>query len=112
MVCCALACSPNSTTIALSLLHLSFSTKFNTKQWGVTKIHIILVIASKQGLEKLASLHPDVSITVGQVDGEVSDKHQVLPGIGDSSDRLFATPLIHDEDEELMHVSKRKRTMD
>jgi uracil phosphoribosyltransferase len=82
------------------------------KKWGVTKIHIILVIASKQGLEKLASLHPDVSITVGQVDGEVSDKHQVLPGIGDSSDRLFATPLIHDEDEELMHVSKRKRTMD
>jgi len=79
------------------------------KKWGVAKIHIITVIASKQGLEQVASLHPDVSISVGEVDSELNEKGVVLPGLGDAGDRLYGTPLIEDE-EELMHQSKRKRS--
>jgi len=82
------------------------------KKWGVAKIHVIVVIASKSGLEKIASLHPDVTITVGQVDSDLDEKGVLIPGLGDAGDRLFGTPLIVDDEEELMHTSKRKRTMD
>jgi len=82
------------------------------KNWGVAKIHVIVVIASKSGLDKISSMHPNVSITVGQVDSELDEKGVLLPGLGDAGDRLFGTPLIVDDEEELMHTSKRKRTMD
>jgi len=71
-----------------------------------------VVIASKSGLDKISSMHPNVSITVGQVDSELDEKGVLLPGLGDAGDRLFGTPLIVDDEEELMHTSKRKRTMD
>jgi len=79
------------------------------KKWGVTKIHIITVVASRKGLAGLAKDHPDVHISVGEVDEDLSDKGDVIPGIGDAGDRLYATPAIDDE-EDLMHPSKRKRS--
>ena len=83
----------------------------NTKQWGVTKIHLLTVIASRQGLKTLVESHPDLLITVGTIDNTLSDTGKVLPGLGDSGDRQFQTPLIEDE-EALLHVSKRKRSVD
>jgi len=55
--------------------------------------------------------HPDLHITVGTIDDELNDKGKVLPGLGDSGDRQFRTPLIDDE-EALLHPSKRKRSVD
>ena len=81
------------------------------KKWGVPKINIVTVIASKEGLEVINKNHEDVSITVGEVDDEVTEKGNILPGLGDSGDRLYGTPLIED-DEDLMHISKRKRSID
>jgi len=52
-----------------------------------------------------------VQITIGRVDEELNAEGDVMPGLGDAGDRLFGTPIIHDDDEELLHPSKRKRTM-
>lgn len=82
------------------------------KKWGVPKIHIVAVIASKKGLQTISHDHNDVSITVGEVDDELTEKGEVLPGLGDSGDRLYGTPLMEDEEEDLMHISKRKRSID
>jgi len=57
----------------------------------------------------IAKAHPDVSITVGTIDKDLTKDGLVLPGIGDAGDRLFGTPLIDDE-EELMHPSKRRKS--
>jgi len=59
------------------------------KKWGVHKIHVITVVASKTGLELLAKTHPEVSVTVGMVDKQVTASGIVLPGLGDVGDRLF-----------------------
>jgi len=77
------------------------------KKWGVKKIHVICVIASKEGLKTLSTSHPDIYITVGQVDSDVDERGNILPGLGDSGDRLYSTPVDNDE-EDLMHTSKRK----
>jgi len=59
------------------------------KKWGVPKIHLISVVASKSGLEVLTKAHPEVSVTVGMVDKKLTDTGIVLPGLGDVGDRLF-----------------------
>lgn len=81
------------------------------KKWGVPKIHIVTVIASKEGLSTITKNHNDINITVGEIDDELTEKGSILPGLGDSGDRLYGTPLI-DDDEDLMHISKRKRSID
>jgi len=80
------------------------------KKWGVPKIGIISVIASKEGLKTIAETHPDVYVTVGTVDGTLqkSDTGEVLPGLGDAGDRIYGTQ--QEDDEALLHPSKRKRS--
>lgn len=55
--------------------------------------------------------YPDLSITVGTVDEEVTDDGVVLPGLGDAGDRLFDTSSIPEDEEALVHPSKRKRAL-
>jgi len=81
------------------------------RQWGVSKIHLLTVVASREGIKTILESHPDISITVGTIDEKLSDNGKLLPGLGDSGDRQFKTPVIDDE-EELLHVSKRKRSVD
>jgi uracil phosphoribosyltransferase len=79
------------------------------KKWGVPKIHVISVVGSESGIKTIAEAHPDVQITVGTIDTELSEDGVLLPGIGDAGDRLFGTPMIAD-DEALLHPSKRRKT--
>ena len=89
----------NDSILAFILLH---------SKWGVMKIHLISVIASQEGVEAIAKDHPDVQVTVGTIDQELSSEGLVLPGIGDAGDRLFGTPMITDG-EALLHPSKRRK---
>lgn len=61
------------------------------KKWGVPKIHVVTVVGSRPGLELLAKTHPEVSVTVGMIDDELTDCGIVMPGMGDVGDRLFGT---------------------
>lgn len=69
---------------------------------------MITAVAAKKGIDKLATLHPDIDITVGTIDPKLTDDGVVFPGIGDAGDRLFGTSTMED-DEELMHPSKRRK---
>lgn len=66
------------------------------------------MIGSRAGVKKLIENHEDIFITLGTVDEELKDGI-VLPGLGDCGDRLFGTH-IDDDEEELLHPSKRKRS--
>lgn len=91
-------------------LACAFNCILNTcLQWGVPKIHVISVVGSLDGLQKMTDTHPDVKITVGVIDEELNEHGEVLPGLGDTGNRLFHTPHI-DDDEYLLHPSKRKRS--
>lgn len=79
------------------------------QKWGVPKIRVITVVASREGLKKITDMHPDVIVTAGVVDEVVNENGMVIPGLGDSGDRQFGTALLDDE-EYLMHPSKRKRS--
>lgn len=79
-------------------------------QWGVEKIHVVAVVGSEEGINAIATTHPDVTITVGTIDKELTPDGLVLPGIGDCGDRMFGTPLIEDDEEELMHPTKRRKS--
>ncbi|GMH62318.1 hypothetical protein TrRE_jg9707, partial [Triparma retinervis] len=74
------------------------------------KIHIISVLASKAGLQKPQEVHPDVHVTVNEVDDILSKDGIIIPGLGDAENRLYKTPTIdQDDDEKLLSPSKRKR---
>lgn len=82
------------------------------KKWGAPQIHIISTIASQEGVNTISKVHPDVQITIGTMDTELTKEGVLLPGIGDAGDRLFGTPILDDgfDDEELVHHSKRRKT--
>ena len=70
--------------------------------------------SSHHGLKTLSEAHPDVDFTVAHVDPVLTKDGSVLPGLGDAGDRLFGTHTVmgeEEEDEMLLHPSKRKRTM-
>ena len=57
------------------------------------QIIVISAIASREGLDKLTSLHPEVDVFVAAVDASLSESGMILPGIGDAGDRQFGTPF-------------------
>jgi uracil phosphoribosyltransferase len=62
------------------------------KKWGAKKIVVIAAIGSREGVDKVIQLHPDVDLYVAAIDEVLSPQGYLLPGIGDAGDRLFGTP--------------------
>jgi uracil phosphoribosyltransferase len=61
------------------------------KEYGVTKIRMITLLAAPQGVAKMNLLHPDVEIFTVSLERELNKKGYILPGVGDAGDRLFDT---------------------
>ncbi len=61
------------------------------KQTNIPRIKYIGVIASPEGVNTLATAHPDVPIHVAAVDEGLNDIGFIVPGLGDAGDRQFGT---------------------
>lgn len=62
------------------------------KDWGVSRIIAISVLASKDGLQRAAEAWPEgVELWVGGVDAETDAAGMIKPGLGDIGDRLYLT---------------------
>ena len=67
------------------------------KQWGVTRIKFVGVLAAPEGIRALHALHPDVAVHVATVDerltgpGDEFPSGYIWPGLGDAGDRQFGT---------------------
>ncbi|KAN0066351.1 hypothetical protein ACQY0O_000445 [Thecaphora frezii] len=63
------------------------------KDWGVPikKIQFLCVLASETGVKNLLEAEPGLELWVGHVDPELNEKGLILPGLGDTGDRLFDT---------------------
>lgn len=64
------------------------------KDWGVTRVKLVSVCASKKSLDSLQKQYPEAQIYVGAMDETLNDQGYVVPGIGDSGDRLYKTPHV------------------
>src|SRR6186713_2453197 len=71
----------NSTAAAVSTV----------KNAGATSVRLIAIIAAPEGIERLHSEHPDVTVVVAAVDRGLNEKGYIVPGLGDAGDRLFGT---------------------
>ncbi|MDD6825160.1 MAG: uracil phosphoribosyltransferase [Oscillospiraceae bacterium] len=61
------------------------------KKKGVKSIKFMCIIASPEGLEKVASSHPEVEIYCCAVDDHLDEHKYIIPGLGDAGDRIFGT---------------------
>lgn len=61
------------------------------KEKGGKKIKFMCIIAAPEGLEALASEHPDVQIYIGHMDRCLNKNAYICPGLGDAGDRIFGT---------------------
>ena len=71
----------NSTAAAVSTV----------KNAGASSVRLIAIIAAPEGIERLHSEHPDVTVVVAAVDRGLNEKGYIVPGLGDAGDRLFGT---------------------
>ena len=60
-------------------------------QHGGKHIKFMCIIAAPEGLEKLATAHPDIEIYVGNLDRCLNENAYICPGLGDAGDRIFGT---------------------
>jgi uracil phosphoribosyltransferase len=61
------------------------------KQYEVGKIKVLSILASRYGLEKVLSFHPDIEIYTVNIEEEMNELGYLVPGLGDAGDRLFQT---------------------
>jgi len=54
-------------------------------------IHFVGVLASREGMDRLAGVIPRANISVVAVDPELDARKFIVPGIGDYGDRYFGT---------------------
>jgi uracil phosphoribosyltransferase len=66
----------------------------NLKEYGrPSKIHIVTIIASEQGVDHIRRVCPDAHIWTGAVDEELTAKSYIVPGLGDAGDLAFGSKL-------------------
>ena len=61
------------------------------KRWGAVRIKLVNLIAAPEGVEAVATAHPDVEIYCASLDRGLNDKGYIMPGLGDAGDRQFGT---------------------
>ncbi len=61
------------------------------KDWGVSRVKFVGVIAAPEGINELHQHHPDVPIHLAAVDDRLDEHAYIVPGMGDAGDRQFGT---------------------
>ena len=61
------------------------------KKSGCQDIRLMCLVAAPEGVKVVQERHPDVDIYVASLDRGLNDKCYILPGLGDSGDRIFGT---------------------
>ena len=61
------------------------------KKRGCKNIKFMSIVASPEGVTRLAKTHPDVQIYLATLDEGINSSGYILPGLGDAGDRMFGT---------------------
>ena len=61
------------------------------KKRGCKHIKLMSIIAAPEGVDKVATAHPDTEIYISTLDRCLNEHGYILPGLGDAGDRIFGT---------------------
>ena len=61
------------------------------KETGPRSIRFVSLIAAPEGIANMREHHPDVPIYTAAVDRGLNDHGYIVPGLGDTGDRIFGT---------------------
>lgn len=61
------------------------------KNYGVSRVRLMNIIAAPVGVERVRRDHPDVEIYLAALDEKLNDHGYIVPGLGDAGDRIFGT---------------------
>jgi uracil phosphoribosyltransferase len=61
------------------------------RRWGVSRLKVLSVIASREGIERVSHECPESQIFVCTIDDQLNDEKFIVPGLGDAGDRAFNT---------------------
>lgn len=61
------------------------------KKRGCKNIKFMAIIGAPEGIERVATAHPDVPVYVSTLDRGLNENGYIVPGLGDAGDRLFGT---------------------
>ncbi len=61
------------------------------KDYGVTTVKLVCLLAAPEGVRNMLERHPDVMVTVAALDDHLNDHGYIVPGLGDAGDRIFGT---------------------
>jgi uracil phosphoribosyltransferase len=61
------------------------------KEWGVSKIKFVGILAAPEGVAAMQEAHPDVDIHLAKIDSHLNEHGFIVPGLGDAGDRQFGT---------------------
>jgi uracil phosphoribosyltransferase len=56
---------------------------------GATQLALVGMLGSREGLEKIESAYPDLTVIVAAEDPELNSRKFIVPGLGDFGDRYF-----------------------
>ena len=61
------------------------------KKRGCKNIKFMSIIAAPEGIKRLTEDHPDIQLYCGCLDEKLNENGYIVPGLGDSGDRIFGT---------------------
>ncbi|MBS1249498.1 MAG: Uracil phosphoribosyltransferase [Chloroflexi bacterium] len=61
------------------------------KEWGVSRIKFVGILAAPEGVKAMQDAHPDVPLHLAVIDDCLNDDGYIMPGLGDAGDRQFGT---------------------
>ena len=61
------------------------------REWGVQRVKVASLIASREGIDEVSAQFPETQIYVCQIDPILNENKFIVPGLGDAGDRIFNT---------------------
>ncbi len=61
------------------------------KAKGAKHIRFVTLLAAPEGIKRITTDHPDVTVFSTVIDRQLNAKGYILPGLGDAGDRIFGT---------------------
>ncbi len=71
--------------------HTAVAALDRLKEYGVSQIRFVCVLAAPEGVDVLRSHHPDVEIWAAAMDERLNEHAYIVPGLGDAGDRIYGT---------------------
>lgn len=56
---------------------------------NVSQIRVVSIIASREGIDKILNVYPELRIFVVALDDDLTGNNFISPGLGDAGDRIF-----------------------